>query len=329
MRIAVADLGTNSTRLLVADVGPDGRVAQIDRRTEVTRLGEGLDASGRLTAGAIDRVCDVLAGFRRIAGEHGAERAVAVATSAVREGENGSELAKRVRDEAGFDVHVIDGDEEARLTFLGATAAHAGAGGPRAAGGERGATGSGRSDPTLVIDIGGGSTELVVGVPGRTPDFHVSTRLGSVRHTERHLADDPPTHAQLEALARDANEIVAAAVPVERREAIDAGIAVAGTPTSVAAIELELDPYDPDAVDGHVLGLATCERVLADLALVPVAERRRIVGLHPERAPTIVAGVAVLVEAMRLFGLDAVEVSEADILEGAAREAVSGTIRGA
>lgn len=307
MRIAVADLGTNSTRLLVADVALDGTLTQLERHTEVTRLGEGVDASGRLSAAAADRVCAALERYREIATTAGAERTLAVATSAVREAENGTELADRVRG-LGFDIRVIDGDEEARLTFLGATS-------------HRPGIEHAEDAPTLVIDIGGGSTELVSGRPGHSLEFHVSTKLGSVRQTERHLHSDPPRHSELEALAEEAREILAAAAPEETRAGIATGIAVAGTPTSLAAIDQELVPYDPERVDGYVLDLAAVERMLAMLALQPVDQRREVKGLHPERAPTIVAGVAILVEAMRLFGLDEIEVSEADILDGAALDA--------
>jgi exopolyphosphatase / guanosine-5'-triphosphate,3'-diphosphate pyrophosphatase len=301
MRIAVADLGTNSTRLLVADLTPDGQLTQLERHTTVTRLGEGVDGSGRLTAAAIDRVLAALASYREIADAAGAERRIAVATSAVRETENGHELADRVRDELGFDIRTIDGDEEARLTFLGATAGRAPDG------------------DTLIIDIGGGSTEFVSGRPGATPSFHVSTRLGSVRQTERHLAHDPPRHDELEALADEACAIIAEAVPAEIRTRVDKVIAVAGTPTSLAAIDQKLDPYDPEQVDGYDLELAAAERILAQLAVLPLERRRDVTGLLSDRAPTIVAGVVILVEALRLFGVRNVEVSESDVLDGAAR----------
>lgn len=301
MRLAVADLGTNSTRLLVADVAASGQLTQVERHTTVTRLGEGVDGSSRLHPAAIDRVLAALAGYREIADAAGAEQRIAVATSAVRDADNGRELTDRVRDETGFDVRTIGGDEEARLTFLGATAGRAPAGAD-----------------ALVIDIGGGSTEFVTGHPGETPAFHVSTRLGSVRQTERHLAHDPPRHDELEALADEACRIVAAAVPAEIRTSVDRVIAVAGTATSLAAIDQRLDPYDPDKVDGYDLELATAERILAQLAVLPLERRRAVTGLLPDRAPTIVAGVAILVEALRLFGVRNAEVSESDILDGAA-----------
>ena len=305
-RIAVADLGTNSTRLLVATVTPDGRIDPLERRTQVTRLGDGVDASGRLADDAMQRVIDVLADYRAIAADLGASRSLAVATSAVRDSDNGAEFRDRVRAESGFELEIISGDEESRLTFLGATAARPAGGGS-----------------VLVIDIGGGSTEFVVGRPGADPDFHVSTRLGSVRQSERHLTGDPPPHEDLDALAAAAREIVAAGVPVEVLDSVDAGIAVAGIATSLAAIDQELEPYDSARVDGYRLLLGGCERMLARLAAMPLEQRREVTGLDPDRAPTIVAGAAVLVESMRAFGLEYVTISEADILHGVALDRVT------
>jgi exopolyphosphatase / guanosine-5'-triphosphate,3'-diphosphate pyrophosphatase len=307
-RIAVVDLGTNSTRLLVADV-VDGTVEELERRTNVTRLGQGVDASGRLADEAIERVVGVLSDYRELIDEHGAGHVVAVATSAVRDADNGEEFRALLRERFGIEAKTIPGEEEARLTFLGAT--------------------SGRpEEETLVIDIGGGSTEYVIGLPGHDPKFHVSTRMGSVRHSERYLHDDPPSEPQLAELRRGAGEIVENEVPAELREQVVHGIAVAGTATSLAAIDQELDPYDPERVHGYELSLAACERMLKMLAALPLAQRRDVVGLNPDRAPTIVAGVAILAESMEAFGLERMEVSEADILHGAALDASGPSVRG-
>ena len=173
-----------------------------------------------------------------------------------------------------------------------------------------------------MVDIGGGSTELIVGA-GEEIAFHASLQAGVVRHTERHIASDPPTAAELEALATDVRGLIEAAIAGHPEARATAGIAVAGTPTSLAAIEMELEPYDPARVHGHVLSLPSIQRMLSRLASAPLAERVEIAGMHPDRAPTIVAGVVILVEAMRAFGLERIEVSEHDILYGAAISAAS------
>jgi exopolyphosphatase/guanosine-5'-triphosphate,3'-diphosphate pyrophosphatase len=305
LRVAVVDIGTNSTRLLVADVDGAGALAEIERRTQVTRLGQGVDREGVLAEDAMQRVHATLAEYRRRIDSHGAQRAVAVLTSAVRDAANGAEFAARVRDEHGLDARTIDGDEEARLTFLGATSSRP------------------HEDltPTVVVDIGGGSTELVVG-SGREVSFHVSTQVGVVRHSERYVHRDPPRHDELYALGADVRSILVASVPPEVRARTRAAIAVAGTPTSLAAIDLDLDCYSPDKVHGHVLTLEACEAMLERLAALPEPDRRAVRGLHPDRAPTIVAGAIMLTEALRLFDLHATEVSDQDILHGAALETV-------
>jgi exopolyphosphatase / guanosine-5'-triphosphate,3'-diphosphate pyrophosphatase len=298
-RIGVVDLGTNSTRLLVADV-EDGAVVELERRTVVTRFGEGVDATGRLSDAAMGRVDETLGDYREVLDRLGAERVVAVATSAMRDADNGPAYRGHILERFGIDAHTISGDKEARLSFLGATA--------------------GRDDgsPTMLVDIGGGSTEYVVGRPREDPEFHVSTRMGSVRHTERFLAQDPPTREEVAALRADAERMVKEEVPAEVRDPTEHGIAVAGTATTLAAIDQELDPYDPEKVHGYRLDLAATERILGMLAALPLDERRRVTGLHPDRAPSIVAGAAILLESIQGFGLDAVEISEADILHGAA-----------
>jgi exopolyphosphatase/guanosine-5'-triphosphate,3'-diphosphate pyrophosphatase len=300
MRVAVVDIGTNSTRLLIADVTAAGAVTQLVRESIVTRLGEGVDASGRLADEPMQRVFDALEHYRNAIDEHGVTATTGVLTSAVRDAANGAAFMAEVRERFGLDARTIDGDEEAALTFAGAT--------------------SERVDDhreIVVVDIGGGSTEFVTGRDGKV-DFHASTQVGVVRQTERHLHDDPPPPEGLQTLASEVAAIFAEAVPQELRERVQAGIAVAGTPTSLAAIELELEPYESARVHGHVLELATCEMLLARFAQMTDHERREVVGLHPDRAPTIVAGIAMLVEVLRAFGLDEVEVSEHDILRGAA-----------
>jgi exopolyphosphatase / guanosine-5'-triphosphate,3'-diphosphate pyrophosphatase len=224
-------------------------------------------------------------------------------TSAVRDASNGADFAAAVRDRYGLEGRTLSGDEEARLTFLGATAAR------DAAAGER----------LLVIDIGGGSTELVIG-EGTEVAFHVSTQVGVVRHSERHLDSDPPTRDELDALAADAGPALAAAVPDAERERVTAAVAVAGTATQCARIDLE---GRADDVEGHRLPVARLEAMLGELAALPLEQRREVPGLDPDRAPTIVAGVVILTRALAAFGLGEVEVSDRDILWGAALELAS------
>jgi len=302
MRVAVVDIGTNSTRLLVADVA-DGAIAELDRRTIITRLGEGVDATGRLGDAPQERVFAALEEYAGVIERLGVQRRAAVMTSAVRDAANGAAFRGAVETRYALPGRTLSGDEEARLTFLGATAAR-----PADA-----------SDALLVIDIGGGSTELVVGA-GRTVRFHVSTQAGVVRHTERHLHKDPPTPAELEALAADAGAVIAAGVPEAIRREVAAAVAVAGTATTAAAVDLVLEPYDSAAVEGHRLSLARLEALLAELAALPLARRLEVPGLPPGRAPTIVAGLVILIEVLRAFGLDATEISDRDILWGVALE---------
>ena len=303
-RVAVIDIGTNSARLLIAGVS-GGRVVEIERRSTVTRLGRGVDLTGRLSAEAVEAACEAIADYVALYREMGVDSVEAIATSAVRDAANGSAFVAELRERFALSARVLDGEEEARLTYLGAT--------------------SGRppAEPTLVVDIGGGSTELIVGT-GNEISFHTSLQAGVVRHTERHLPSDPPTAAELEALAADVRGLIEAALSAHRpAPQAHSGIAVAGTPTSLAAIEMKLVPYDPDRVHGHRLPLRSIQRMLSQLASAPLATRVEIAGLHPDRAPTIVAGVVILVETMRAFGLEEIEVSEHDILYGTAIAASS------
>jgi exopolyphosphatase/guanosine-5'-triphosphate,3'-diphosphate pyrophosphatase len=305
VRVAVADIGTNSTRLLIAEVDPSsGAIEPLLRRSAVTRLGSGVDSNGALSPEAMARVFDTLSDYRAAIDEHHCVANLAVLTSAVRDASNGAEFAARVREDYGLDARVLSGEEEAQLTFLGAMSSRPLDDGPAA-------------EPTVVIDIGGGSTEFIVG-RGRTAGFHTSLPAGVVRMSERHIRSDPPAPEELQNLSLDVHRTLLEGLPAEERAVVKLGIAVAGTATSAAAMAQELEPYDPDRVHGYALLLATVELLLARLADMTEDDRRHVVGLHPDRAPTIVAGMILLGEAMRAFELDEVEVSEHDILYGGA-----------
>jgi exopolyphosphatase/guanosine-5'-triphosphate,3'-diphosphate pyrophosphatase len=299
MRTAAVDIGTNSTRLLVADVDPGGELREVVRESLVTRLGDGLEAGGHLRPDARERVLAVVARYAAAIAEQGAERSLAVMTSAVRDAADGAAFAAELEARTGLRGAILAGDEEAELTFAGATATRS-------------------PDGLLVVDIGGGSTELV------TAGFHASMQVGVVRHGERHLHDDPPAGAQLEALAADVRREVAAALPagVPVRELV----AVAGTATSCASIELGLEVYDTRRIEGHVLGRATLAGLLDRLAALPLAARRQVTGLHPDRAPVIVPGIVILLQVLDAAGAGEVVASDRDILHGVARGLAGGKL---
>jgi exopolyphosphatase / guanosine-5'-triphosphate,3'-diphosphate pyrophosphatase len=303
VRVAVVDIGTNSTRLLVADVG-EGRVQEVTRRSTVTRLGRGVDTSAQLSAEAIEDVCFVVGNYIDLYSDLGAERVSAIATSAVRDSSNAQMFLAELRERFALDARILNGAEEAGLTYVGASADR-----PP---GER----------TLVIDIGGGSTELILG-DGPEVGYYASLQAGTVRHTERYLKADPAEAAQLEDLAADVRGLIGEALEGAALAQANEGIAVAGTPTSLAAIDQDLEPYDPELVHGYRLSLDSIQHMLSELASKPLGERLKVRGLQPGRAATIVAGVVILVQAMRAFGLDEIEVSEHDILWGAALETAS------
>ncbi len=295
-RVGVVDLGTNSTRLLVADVG-DGAVREVERRLTITRLGEGVDKRRLLLPTAVTRVRNVLAEYRRAIEGQGAERTLALATSAVRDAGNGEAFLGEIEWSYGFATRLLTGDEEALLTFRGVAA--------------------GREVPpgTVVIDVGGGSTELIIGGPDGV-SFHESLDVGCVRLTERFLAGDPPAKEELEACRTAVRSLLAELIPAGH--GVRAAIGVAGTVTQLATLDLGLDREEPERVHGHRMRTEWLENQLEWLGERAVAEIRALPGVHPDRAPVLVAGAAVVVEVLRHFDLGEVEVSERDIMHGGA-----------
>ncbi len=275
MRVAAVDLGTNSTRLLVADVNGDLR--EVVRRLRITRLGEGVDARGKLLPVPMARVRNVLTEYRHELESHGAERTLCIGTSAVRDAENGEAFLGEIEWSYGFSTRLLTGDEEADLTLRGVGVVEPG---------------------TLVVDIGGGSTEVqLVG-----SDERESLQLGCVRLTERFGED-------VEAI----RSYVRDALPELDAER---AVGVAGTVTTLAALDLDLAEYDPERTHGHLLPAAAAREQCARLAALSITERERI--MEPGRAPVIVAGAAILVAILERYGLEEIRVSERDILHGAA-----------
>jgi exopolyphosphatase / guanosine-5'-triphosphate,3'-diphosphate pyrophosphatase len=294
-RVGAVDIGTNSTRLLVADVSTEGGIAEVERLLEITRLGDRVDAERTLGDEAIARVHAVLERYAARAAALGAEDVLAIATSAVRDAANGGGFLAGVADRYGFVTRLLTGDEEAELTYRGVCS--------------RAAVGEG----ALICDIGGGSTELVLGGPGGVCD-RASLDIGCVRLSERHLHDDPPTAAQIERLRAEATAALPARLITEARELIG----VSGTVTTLATIDMGLECEIPEVIDGHRLPAAAVERLLGELAALPLEQRRLVRGLMPQRAPTIVAGAVILSAVVRATGTQTVVVSERDILHGAA-----------
>ena len=304
MRVGVVDLGTNTTRLLVADVA-DGHVNEVARRLRITGLGQEVDARRRLLPLPIARVRNCLSDYRRELEALGAERTLAVATSAIRDAENGEAFLGEVEWSYRFTTRLLSGKEEALLTFRGATA--------------------GRDDarPTIVVDIGGGSTEIVAGRAGDVT-FHDSLDIGSVRLTERFLVSDPPGARELAQCAGAVRSLLGERLPEElATQSHKLAIGVAGTVTTLAAIDLGLVEYDPARVHGHWVAAESVESELDRLAALPLAERREVAGLDPDRAPVIVAGALILRVLLRYLDLLGIEASERDLLHGAAIEAAA------
>ena len=309
-RLAAIDMGTNSTRLLVADTdGAGGAVITVERHMHITRLGQGVDATRRLHPDAVERTLAVLRKYRDLMDSTGVEGVRATATSAARDAANRDDLLGPAAEILGATVETLSGEEEGRLTFLGAT------------------TGLDAPGPHLVVDIGGGSTEFSVGTGppagmGGAPEVAgvLSVDVGCVRLTEAWLHSDPPAPEELS----QAISVVQAYLDDVDRELPAAGeartlIGTAGTVTTVAAVEIGLAEYDPEALHHFRLTRAAAEDVFRTLATEPAADRRHNPGLEPARVDVIVGGAAVLVSVMRHWGFDEMIVSEADILDGLVR----------
>jgi exopolyphosphatase / guanosine-5'-triphosphate,3'-diphosphate pyrophosphatase len=291
IRVAAVDLGTNSTRLLIADVEGE-RLSEIERRLTITRLGEGVDSRRRLLPLPIARVRNCLSDYQREIESHGIDRTLAIATSAVRDAENGEAFLGEVEWSYGFTTQLLDGEAEAVMMARGVAA------------------GRPALEDSLLVDIGGGSTELVE--CGRS-EVRRSTSIdvGCVRVTERFLVSDPPTQKELVSAAVEVRSLLPAANATT-------GIGVAGTVTTLAALDLGLDEYDSERTHGHRIARAAVAEQLERLAGMTHAERLEVPGIEPGRAPVIVAGLVILSEILDTYGLEEIEASERDILHGAA-----------
>ncbi|MET7858318.1 Ppx/GppA phosphatase family protein [Streptomyces sp. NPDC005318] len=305
-RVAAIDCGTNSIRLLVADADPaTGELIELDRRMEIVRLGQGVDRTGRLAPDALERTFAACRQYAAVIKEHGAERLRFVATSASRDAENRDEFVRGVLDILGVEPEVISGDQEAQFSFDGATKELEGS--------------DHLAKPYLVVDIGGGSTEFVVGddrvLAARSVD------IGCVRMTERHLVHDgvvtdPPTPGQIAAIRADidaALDLAEETVPLTEAATL---VGLAGTVTTVAAIALGLQEYDSEAIHHSRLSFEQVQEITGRLVTSTHAERAAIPAMHPGRVDVITSGALVLLAVMERTGAREVVVSEHDILDG-------------
>jgi len=303
-RVAALDCGTNSLRLLIADVSvSDGSLTDVTRCMEIIRLGEGVDQTGRLAPAALMRMAAVLRDYAQLIARSGASSVRMVATSATRDAENSAEFVQRVKEILGIAPEVLTGDAEARLSFGGATGELAGAG---------------DLGPYLVADIGGGSTEFVLGSPGDPVPHAVSVNIGCVRMTERHLRSDPPTAAEIAAATADidsALEAAAAVVPVRQARTF---IGLAGSVTTVAAIAMGLPGYDAARIHHARVSAADVHAITGRLLAQAREARAAMAVMHPGRVDVIGGGALVLDRIMARFGFGEVLVSEHDILDGIA-----------
>ncbi|MCT2592957.1 Ppx/GppA family phosphatase [Streptomyces sp. N2-109] len=328
-RVAAVDCGTNSIRLLVADVDPrTGELRELDRRMKIVRLGQGVDRTGRLAPEALERTFEACRDYAGVIRELGAERVRFVATSASRDAENRDDFVRGVRDLLGVEPGVITGDEEAAYSFAGATleltraAGATGAAGAGTAGAPDG--GPAHEPPYLVVDIGGGSSEFVLGTDDGRVRAARSVDIGCVRLTERHQLADPVTGSQAAAVRGDidaALDEVAGTVPLTEARTL---VGLAGTVTTVAGIALGLDAYDRVATHHSRLSAGQVGEITARLLASTHAERAAIPVMHPGRVDVITAGALILSAVLERTGAPEVIVSEHDILDGIAGRLAAG-----
>jgi exopolyphosphatase/guanosine-5'-triphosphate,3'-diphosphate pyrophosphatase len=308
MRVATVDIGTNTVLLLVAERGADGLLHAIAERATITRLGQGVDRSRRLAADAIARTRECLEDYGRVVSGLRVAKVAVVGTSAMRDAEGGEELRDRVRAIFGVDLRVVSGAREGRLTFQGAVS---------------GLSLDLRSD-LVVFDIGGGSTEVVVGrsePDGATLSYVESFDIGSVRLTERHVTHDPPTPEDIRTLARESRDAFARVPPLP---GATPPVGIAGTMTTLAAVSLRLVPYDGPRVHGHVMPVRELRRVVDHLATIDLDSRRDVLGMEPKRADVIVAGGVIALALLDRWNAEAVVISDRGVRWGLAEELLVG-----
>lgn len=294
--IAGIDIGTNTFRLLVAEMDGAGPLREIGSAKETTRLGEGFSIKKAFLPAALERSVAALKRFKEVLQKYRVDDLIVVGTSAVREAENRDIFLQEVKRQTGFEVQVISGEEEALCTFLGVNLVI-----------------QNQTEPMLVIDIGGGSTEFI-GAEGDSPNFLLSTELGVVHLTEKHLKSDPPTPEELKSLRLAIDKVVKPIGYHFPPKGLLVG--TAGSITTLAAIDQKMTAYDPKKINGYPLSRASLERIFKELCVMPLEERRKTLGLEKGREDIILTGALILLAVMELFGYDPVYVSDYGLREG-------------
>ena len=301
-RFASIDIGTNTIRLLIADLEKNGEVKRVLHRMEITRLGENLVKGGEILPDPIERSIEVLKGYSNLIKKYNTKEVFAVATSVFREANNRDEFLKRAYKSTGLEIRVISGMEEARICFLGIVSAL-----------------NGLSDMTLVIDIGGGSTELLI-AKGTNPIMAHSLDLGAVYLTERFIQSDPPIRSDLEDMRCFIDKSLSSFTGYVPETWIVSSsfhlVGTAGTVTTLAALDQEMRTYDPDRINGYLLKRESISRIYNKLIRIPLKERGILNGLERGRADIIIAGTAIVLGVMDALRFDELKVSDAGLLEG-------------
>jgi len=304
MRVATIDVGTNTVLLLVADRRADGSLVAVEERARVTRLGEGVDVTRQFAPAALERTQACLDEYAGVVRSLGVDRVAVVGTSAMRDARGGEALLARIEEAFGVPVRVVGGQEEARLTFRGAL----------------GGLPIAEQSDVAVFDIGGGSTEVVLGKiesGDARLAYSSSFDVGSVRLTERHVRTDPPDRDDRDAVTRAAREAFAL---VPGLKSTQTPIGIAGTMTTLAAVSLGLAAYDGARVHGHAMRFAELQRVVQELASTPLEARRRMAGMEPKRADVIVAGGLIALALLEHWAANEVLVSDRGVRWGLAEE---------
>ncbi len=306
MKLAAIDIGTNSTRLLISDYHHNN-LSILERKMEITRLGSGLNKSNIISGDSADKTLDVLKAYRELINKHNVKKYRVVGTSVLREAANSRDFVSSAEKILGIKVDVIKGDEEARLSFYGAV---------KDIGRDYSRSNSGEASKILVLDIGGGSSEFIVGGRSSRPDFIKSVDIGCVNISERYMNSDIPDAGRLNKMHYYIKRKLRRTIRKVKIFEVEYVIGVGGTISTLAAVDLRLDKYDSKKIHKHILDLKKIEGIYIYLCGLNLEDRKKVAGIDPGRADVIVGGTAIVIDVLKLLGSEYISVSEKDILDG-------------